>query len=249
VRQQPAAHVGGRPPKDEDEARRQVAAACQILSRFGHEDLTLGHVSVRGPESTTIYIKRKGKALGEVTPEDVMPIRLDDEQGYLAPGSHLETVMHTEAYLARPEVGAAVHTHPLYAIALGATESNFSFLSHDAVLFREGVSTFDGTAGLITSPVEGKEVATALGDRRAVLLRNHGIFVVGQDISWAVLATVTLERAAKLQHIARTLGEPSPIPQHLVDDLYPSKYQDEFLDEYWASWCRLIGRGGPGDGP
>ena len=157
--------------------------------------------------------------------------------------------MHTEVYLARPEVGAAVHTHPLFATALGATESNLAFLSHDAALFREGVSTFDGTAGLITSAAEGKGVATALGDRRAVLLRNHGIFVVGQDISWAVLATLTLERAVKLQHVARTLGELSPIPQHLVDDLHRSKYQDEFLDEYWAAWCRLIGRNGPGDGP
>jgi ribulose-5-phosphate 4-epimerase/fuculose-1-phosphate aldolase len=241
--------VGGRAPQDADEASRQVAAACQILSRFGQEDLTLGHVSVRGPEMNTIHIKRKGKALGEVQVEDVMPISLDEEHGYLAPGAHLETVMHTEAYLARPDVGAAVHTHPLYATALGATDSNLAFLSHDAVLFRDGVSIFDGTAGLVTSAVEGKGVAKALGDRRAVLLKNHGIFVVGKDVSWAVLATLTLERAVRLQLLARTLGEPTPIPQHLVDDLFPNKYQDEFLDEYWEAWCRLISGNGPEDEP
>lgn len=240
--------VGGRAPQDPDEARRQVAAACQILSRFGQEDLTLGHVSVRGPEATTIYIKRKGRALGEVSPDDVIPIHLDDDQGYLAPGAHLETVMHTEAYLARPDVGAAVHTHPLFATALGATETGLAFLSHDAVLFRDGVSIFNGTAGLITSPVEGKGVAAALGDRRAVLLRNHGIFVVGADIGWAVLATLTLERAAQLQHLARSFGEPIPIPQHLVDELHPKKYPDGFVDEYWAAWCRMIGWNVPGEG-
>ena len=44
-----------------------------------------------------------------------------------------------------------------------------------------------------------------------MLLRNHGVLVVGKDVPWAVLAAVTLERAARLQSIASTLGELRPI--------------------------------------
>jgi L-fuculose-phosphate aldolase len=233
------AAVSGRPPTSAAEAREQVAAACRILGYLGHEDLTLGHVSVRGPDPLDIFIKRKGKGLAEVTAEDVLTVRLDDPHGYRSPGAHLETVMHMEAYRLRPEVGAAIHTHPLYATALGATKAELAFLSHDAVLFHDGVPGHHESAGLVTTPEQGRSVATTLGGRRAVLLHNHGIFVVGEDVRWAVLAAVTLERAAKLQMVASAIGELAPLEQSAADAVFPNKYRADFLDEYWDSWCRL----------
>jgi L-ribulose-5-phosphate 4-epimerase len=233
------AALSGRPPTSAAEAREQVATACRILAHFGHEDLTLGHVSVRGADPLEVFIKRKGKALAEVTADDVITVRLDDPDGYRSPGAHLETVMHVEAYRLRPDVGAAVHTHPLYATALGATKAGLAFLSHDAVLFHDGVPGHHESAGLVTTPEQGRSVATTLGNRRAVLLHNHGIFVVGEDVRWAVLAAVTLERAAQLQMVARAFGELAPLEQSAADAVFPNKYRAEFLDEYWDAWCRM----------
>jgi ribulose-5-phosphate 4-epimerase/fuculose-1-phosphate aldolase len=230
----------GRPPATAADAIQQVALACRIIARYGQEDLTLGHASVRGPDGRTVYIKRKGKALRHVVPEDVIAIPLDDPHGYLTPGAHLETIMHLETYLARPDVGAVIHTHPEYSIALGATGSGLELLSHDGLLFPEGVPVFDGTAGMVTTPLEAKGVTRTLGGGRAVLLRNHGILVAGEDISWAVLTAITLERAARIQFIARTLGDPVPIPQEAARELSASKYQEEFAEEYWQSWCRML---------
>ena len=230
----------GRPPETAADAVRQVVLACRIIARFGQEDLTLGHASVRGPDGRTVYIKRKGKALRDVTGEDVIAIRLDDPAGYLTPGAHLETVMHLEAYLARPDVGAVIHTHPVYSIALGATAGGLELLSHDGLLFPDGVPVFDGTAGLVTTPRDGQGVARALGGGRAVLLRNHGILTAGEDVSWAVLTALTLERAARIQFIARTLGETVPIPREAARELSASKYQEEFAEEYWQDWCRML---------
>ena len=240
--------VSGRSPVSPAEANLQVALGCRIIAMFGHEDLTLGHASVRGPDGRTIYIKRKGKALREVAEQDVISIPLDQPDSYLAPGAHLETVMHTEAYLARPDVGAVIHTHPLHSIAVGATKQGLAILSHDALMFPDGVPVFDGTAGLVTSPHQGQAVARALGAGRAVLLRNHGILVVGEDIRWAVLAALTLERAARLQFVASTLGDLVPIPREVAGELFPTKYTDSFTDEYWLAWCRQLadaGAGGP----
>lgn len=230
----------GRPPATAAEAIQQVALACRIIAGHGQEDLTLGHASVRGPDGRTVYIKRKGKALRHVDPEDIIEIALDDPYGHLTPGAHLETVMHLETYLARPDVGAVIHTHPEYSIALGATRGGLQLLSHDGLLFPDGVPVFDETAGLVTTPLEAKAVARALGAGRAVLLRNHGILVAGQDISWAVLAAITLERAARIQFIARTLGDPVPIPRETAREMSASKYQEEFAEEYWQSWCRML---------
>jgi L-fuculose-phosphate aldolase len=230
----------GRPPATVADAVAQVQLACRIIARFGQEDLTLGHASVRGPDGRTVYIKRKGKALRDVRAEDVIGIALNDPDGYLTPGAHLETVMHLETYLARPDVGAVIHTHPVYSIALGATRGGLELLSHDGLLFPDGVPVFDGTAGLVTTPQDGKGVARALGGGRAVLLRNHGILVAGEDISWAVLTALTLERAAKIQFIARVLGDPVPIPRDVARELSGSKYQEEFAEEYWQDWCHML---------
>ena len=90
----------------------------------GYEDLTLGHVSVRGLDGRTIYIKRKGVALGEVTPGDVVAVDLEDGLRNGASGMHLETVLHTEVYKRRPDVGSVVHGHPPYATAFSATDAD-----------------------------------------------------------------------------------------------------------------------------
>ena len=233
--------LSGLPPKSPEEARAQVATACRILAAHGHEDLTLGHVSVRGPDARDVYIKGKGKALGEVEDDDVVVVNLDDVDGYRVAGTHLETVMHTEAYRARPDVGAAIHTHPLFAMALGATSSALEYLSHDALLFNDGVGLYDASSGLITTPDEGRAVVEALGQRRVVLLQNHGILAVGTDIRWATLAALTIERAVRVQVLAASLGKLTPIPDDELDVLSPVKYQEPFLDEYWSSWVRRLG--------
>jgi L-fuculose-phosphate aldolase len=220
--------------------REQVAWACRILAWQGYADLTLGHISARG-SAGDIWIKRKGVALDEVEPDDV--VSLDDPDAVL----HLETVLHTGVYRARPDVGAVVHGHPPYATALGATTSDLLVLTHDGLLFADGVSRFDDP-DLIVDDDEGDRVAVALGSRRAVLMENHGVLVVGADVKWAVLAAVTLERAARLQSIASTLGELRPIEQELALQLQPVKYRDEFVEEYWAAWQRRVTREGGGLG-
>jgi L-fuculose-phosphate aldolase len=220
--------------------REQVAWACRILAAAGYADLTLGHVSARGDDGE-IWIKRKGIALDEVEPEDV--VSLDDTTAVL----HLETVLHTGVYRSRPDIGSVVHGHPPYATALGATASHLSLLTHDAILFADGVGRFD-EPDLIVDDDQGGRVAAALGERRAVLLQNHGVVVVGKDVPWAVLTAATLERAARLQSIASTLGELRPIAEELAQQLLPVKYRDEFVEEYWAAWQRQVIRQGGGLG-
>jgi L-fuculose-phosphate aldolase len=216
--------------------REQVSWACRILAAEGYADLTLGHISARGPEGE-IWIKRKGVSLDEVEPEDV--VSLEDSDAVL----HLETVLHTGVYRARADVGAVVHGHPPHATALGATASDLALLTHDGILFADGVGRFDDP-DLIVDDDQGDRVAAALGPRRAVLMQNHGVLVVGKDVPWAVLTAVTLERAARLQSIASALGELRPIDSELAQELLPIKYRDEFVEEYWAAWQRQVRRGG-----
>jgi ribulose-5-phosphate 4-epimerase/fuculose-1-phosphate aldolase len=228
--------------------REQVAWACRILALDGYVDLTLGHVSARRTGERSLFIKRKGVALDEVAPEDVVPLDVDADQSDVGPEMHLEAVIHTEIYKLRPDVGAVVHGHPPFATALGATEAGIEFLTHDAVLFPDGVPVFEETADLITEPEQGRAVAQALGPRRALLLANHGVVAVGKDVPWAVLAAITLERSVRIQSIARSLGPLRSISAASAQRLHVSKYQDRLVEEYWASWIRRVRRAGQADG-
>ncbi len=228
--------------------REQVAWACRILALEGYLDLTLGHVSARAPGGTRVYIKRKGVALDEVGPEDVVEFDLGDGAPPSSPDMHLEAVLHSEVYRRRPDVGAVVHGHPPHATALSATAVGLEMVTHDAVLFADGVGVFEDTADLITDAEQGRAVAEALGARRAVLLRNHGVLVVGKDVPWATLAAATLERAARLQALASSLGRLEPISPSAALRMREEKYRDRFVAEYWQAWIRRLRRAGLAQG-
>jgi L-fuculose-phosphate aldolase len=225
-----------------DTLREQVAIACRVIALEGYVDLTLGHVSAREPGSRTIWIKRKGVALDEVEPSDIIQLDLDDPGALALPDYHLESVMHAEVYRAREDVNSVIHGHPLYGTALGATDATLQMLTHDAVLFTDGLGIYDDGPALVTEQGQGRAVAAALGSRRACLLRNHGVVIAGEDVRWAVLTAVTLERAVRFQSVCASLGEGRPIPADSATVLLPQKYQDRFLDEYWAAWVRRVDR-------
>jgi ribulose-5-phosphate 4-epimerase/fuculose-1-phosphate aldolase len=221
--------------------RIQVAWACRILAMGGHGDFTLGHVSARGP-GDSIFMKRSGLGLNEITPDDVLAI---DSTGIKQEGAgqvHREVVIHTEVYRARPDVGSVVHTHPPYSIALGASDACLTLLGHDAALFKDGIGVFDESADLITRPEQGQAVSRALGSRRAVLLRNHGVVVVGKDIPWATISALTLERAATIQAIAVSFGGLQPMTLEMAERLHPDKYPDDYMGNYWQYLIRELRR-------
>lgn len=227
----------------------RVAVACRILATQGYSDLTLGHVSARDPlDASRMWIKRKGVMLDEVVPGDVIEFAIEDDLSEAPSDMHLEAVLHTEVYRRREDVGAIVHGHPPYATAFGATDADLLPLTHDAVMFEPGLAVYDHTPDLITEPEQGSDVAEALADRSAVLMRNHGVLVVHRDVPWVVLAAVTLERAAMMQSIASTLGKPRPIESELIPELHQRKYRESLVEEYWDAWRRDLRRRGLDDG-
>ena len=209
----------------------------------GHTDLTLGHVSARSSDGG-VFIKCKDIGLDEVTPEDILRIDMDCNKVAGQGGVHLEAFMHTEVYRARDDVDVVIHTHPLYTTALSGTSAQLAFVNHDGLLFQNGLGMFDETAELIMSSQQGKAVAHALGNCRAILLKNHGVLVVGRDLPWAVYTAITLERAVKVQTIATMLGPLQPIPSETAKRMVSDKFRDEFIESYWRYLTRKAHRCG-----
>ena len=224
----------------------QVAWACRILALEGYADLTLGHVSGRTPGEPLVQIKRRGIALGEVELDDVIPLDLSSENGFDSPEMHLEAVLHTEVYRAGPmSERSSTVIHPTPPRSRRARRRSRSSRTTECSS-RDGLGVFEETPELITGSELGEAVARALGPHQAVLMRNHGVLVVGKDVRWAVLAAVTLERAVRLQAIAASLGPVAPIPRQTAERMLPEKYNDRLVDEYWAAWIRRLRRSGLG---
>jgi L-fuculose-phosphate aldolase len=109
---------------------------------------------------------------------------------------------------ARPDVNCVIHTHPEHAIAFSSLGKELAPMSNDGTMFSAGVPIFSETTDLITDQPRGKAVAKTLGDKGALILRNHGIVTAGSTIEQAVFLAIKLERACRIQMLAEQAGGP-----------------------------------------
>lgn len=223
------------------ELRTELAAAHRILHGEGHRDKILGHVSVRIPGTEQIVIKPNGLGLEEITEDLLITVDLNCQlvDGDLPP--HRETVLHTEAYRARPDVQSVAHLHSPHATALGVGRTVLPAVNHDAVLFAEGIPFFESPM-LIMERDDARDVIQTLGDHRAVHLCNHGVLVVGSSIAETCIGALCLEEAARMYLLARRLGEPKPIDTETALSLARQIYTRAQIERLWSYYCRCYDR-------
>ncbi len=193
------------------EAREKLIAAGLILDAADQGDLTRGHVSLRLPGDPTHFLmKPHSRGLDEITLENIVVCNLDGEKVGGGGRRHSEVYIHSEIYKRRPEVMSVIHTHPTHAVALSATGKAVLPISQPSVAFwggeADGVPYFTATIDLIRTQDMGAGVAAALGPHKAVLLRNHGVAVVGACIEEATVLALLLEEACKIQLLAQASG-------------------------------------------
>jgi L-fuculose-phosphate aldolase len=222
---------------------RDLARAHRILDLEGHNDMSLGHLSMRDPLGRGLWLKRGNIGLEEVTEADFILIGYD---GNVLEGDgirHLEWPVHAEVLADRPEINVVAHTHPFHATLLSATEVEIGPYTNEGVWFEDGVKHFKLTSDLVNTPALGRELAAALGGSDAVLLKNHGVAFVGQTVKEATLAGIFLEKAARAQLTlaASSLGYSHPGPAEIHQKrqtIYPSRA----IDNFWQYYNRKLDR-------
>ncbi len=206
----------------------EVAWACRILAMVGYEDLTLGHVSARGSDDSTIYIKRKGWRWARSPRRTSLPSTSAATPATAAKGCTWRPCSTQRSTSAGRTSAASCTGIPRTRPRSGPPTPSSRTLTHDSVMFIDRISTYDGVPDLIVDEQQGAAVAEALGSGTALLLRNHGVLVAERDVQWAVLASALLERATQLQAIATSIGPLHPIPDRLLHGIHAVKYQSDF---------------------
>lgn len=208
--------------------RRTVSDLHGELTRYGLVIWTAGNVSARVPGHDLMVIKPSGVSYDELGPEAMV---VTDLHGTLVDGERQpssDTAAHAYVYRHLPEVGGVVHTHSTYATAWAARgEPIPCVLTMIADEFGGDVPV--GPFAMIGDDSIGRGiVATLRGSRSpAVLMQNHGPFTIGATPRDAVKAAVMVEDVARTVHLARQLGEPLPIAERHVDQLF-DRYQNVY---------------------
>ncbi|MPZ13397.1 MAG: class II aldolase/adducin family protein [Chloroflexi bacterium] len=192
--------------------RAKLAAGCRILAMEGHGDVIWGHMTVRDPGNPgRFWMKASGVGLEEITADDLVLLDFDGNVIAGIRPRHNEFPIHAEIMRRRSDVQAVVHTHPPLPTVLGSSGQTITPITHEGSYFSPpSVPVYTETTDLILTRAQGEAVAGAMGDHRALFLKNHGIALAASSIEEAVVASMLLVKAAQAQLIAIGMGRDVP---------------------------------------
>lgn len=218
------------------ETQSEVKLVRELVSNL-HDQLikwnlvvwTAGNVSQRLHTADLMVIKPSGVRYERLTPESMIVCDLDGNvvDGSYSPSS--DTASHAYIYRNMPEVFGVVHTHSTYATAWAAIGENIPCgLTMMGDEFGGPVPV--GPFRLIGSEAIGQGVVETLRKypkSPAVLMQNHGPFVIGKDAESAVKAASMTEEVAKTMWAARQIGKIIDIKQEDINSLN-KRYQNVY---------------------
>ncbi len=195
--------------------KEQVCKTAIRTMELGLNIGSAGNVSVRIPEKDELLITPSQVYYQNISPYQIVHIDFETKQieGDWTPSS--EKVMHTEVYKARLDVQAIIHFHSRYASVLSATGNNIIPLMEEMIMSLGGEIQL-AKFSKVGSKELGENAVEALGNRKAVLLTNHGALVCGKSLTEALRLAQMVEEHAELYYLALTLGK-SKIT-HIPDD-------------------------------
>jgi L-fuculose-phosphate aldolase len=197
----------GAAPMKEKEMRAAIVAQCRAMNAAGLNQGTAGNISARLGEA--MLITPSAIPYDVMRPDMLARMPLGGDYGAWS-GAHTPSTewrFHLDIMRARPDVGAIVHCHPVYATALSMLHKPIPAAHYMIAVFGGPTVRCTGYAPYGTKELSELAVA-GLEARNGVLLGNHGIIAVGETLAQAMWRATELETLAKMYHLALTVGEP-----------------------------------------
>jgi ribulose-5-phosphate 4-epimerase/fuculose-1-phosphate aldolase len=190
------------------QARVDLAAAFRLAVRMDLHEGVCNHFSVMLKDGRRFLLNRFGLHWSEVTAGNLLTL---DAAGNILEGEgefeRTAFYIHSRIHLANPRAACVLHTHMPYATALTLLEGGrLEMAEQNALRFHDDIAYDDIYNGLVVDDAEGDRLARALGDKRVLFLASHGVIVVGPSVAEAFDLLYYLERACRLQVLARSLG-------------------------------------------
>jgi len=204
---------------EEWQLRVDLAACYRLVAAYGWSDLIFTHISARisGPEHHFL-INPYGMLFEEVTASSL--IKIDQQGEKLSESPHPVNragfVIHSAVHAVREDAGCVLHTHTRAGVAVSAQACGVLPISQQStfVLASLGYHTYEGVA---LHDAEKPRLQADLGQANHLMLRNHGLLVVGSSIAEAFLLMYNFESTCQIQLAAQAGGPLTEVDPRIID--------------------------------
>jgi ribulose-5-phosphate 4-epimerase/fuculose-1-phosphate aldolase len=212
-------NVRERVSAEEWQARVDLAAAYRIVAMYGWDDLVFTHISARvpGPEHHFL-INPYGMLFEEITASSLVKVDLDANVVLETPFAINPAgfTIHSAVHAAREDAKCVMHLHTVEGVAVSAQKDGLLPISQQSLLPLASLGYHD-YEGLALNDAEKPRLVADLGDKRFLILRNHGLLTVGETVADAFLSMYILQQSCRVQILAQSGGgELTPIAQPIL---------------------------------
>lgn len=222
------------------ELREDLAYAARIIGANGHEAGLAGQISGRADDPKNYWTLRFGLGFEEARPEDFLLVDSDMHAVGKKGMGNPATRFHLWVYKDRPHVSCIIHAHSPWISALAAAAEPLVVAQMDMCPFYDDCAFLGEWPGLPYGDEEGKVISEALGDKRSIILVNHGYLTTGRTVAEATYLAVLIERAARIQLRARVYGAVKAVPGNLAREAHDHQLSEVYTKATFDYWCRQV---------
>jgi ribulose-5-phosphate 4-epimerase/fuculose-1-phosphate aldolase len=227
--------------------RLDLAACYRLVDLFGWSDLINTRITARVPgQHDQFLINPYGLLFDEITASSL--VKIDAEGNKVEPCdaqvNSAGFAMPSAVHMARPEIACVLHTHSIAGCAISMQRDGLLPLNQHALQVIGDIAYHD-YEGAGRSSEERARLLADLGDRHILVLRNHGLLIVGTSMPAAFIATYRMERACAMQLAFQQSGaEFHPISGEVVSAAYnyPTGGRNEPAKVEWPALLRKLDR-------
>lgn len=234
--------------REEWEARVNLAACYRLMAEYGMVEMVANHISVRVPGTNNEFlINPYGMLYEEMTASSMIKIDIDGNVLFNATEYGVNQagyVIHSAIHGARHDVGCIIHTHTLAGMAVSAMKCGILPIAQSSMRFAN--IAYHDYEGIALRMDERERLVASLGDREALVLRNHGLLTVAPTIPECFNNMYRLERACELQVTALSCNTelqlpPGEVVQYTNTQMQPGVRRRAGLLE-WPALLRKLDR-------
>ena len=216
----------------------RLAAGFRLFALYGFDEGLAGHITLRDPEfSDHFWVNPLGMNFNHISVSDLLLVK---EDGTIIQGDRpinpAAFYIHSSIHKARPDVNSAAHAHSIHGRSFSALGKFLDPITQDAALFFEEQSIYSDYGGVAFDKNEGEEIAKALGDKKTVILQNHGLLTTGTNVDVAVWLFISMDKCCQSQLITEAAGKPIIIPDETARHAKAQAGSEMIL---WASFQPL----------
>ena len=200
------------PPCDEAQARIELAAAFRLAARFDWHEAVANHFSLSVSEDGKRFLLNpRWRHFSRVRASELLLLDADDPGIMHRPDAPDETAwrIHGRIHALVPQARCVLHLHPPYATALASlADPQIKPIEQNTARYWQRVAYDHEFTGMATTDDEGERLARILGDKRVLMMGNHGVLTAAPTVAEAFDLMYYLERACRTLVLAYSTGQP-----------------------------------------